>query len=235
MIIFYSCAVALVALALLLRGRLARLSSLRLQHVWLIWAALLIQVVVISLLPSHDHTVLAAVHLATYAAAAGFAWANRKVAGAAPIFIGGAANLAAIVANGGTMPASRRALLASGWHPRPGHFANSAVVPHAHLSLLGDVFATPSWLPGHDVFSVGDVLVVVGFVLVVWRNCARDASGGAASQTLSTVLRRVNDALVALDDRVIAACRVVAHDVDDVSISSRSTLASADRRSARSA
>lgn len=176
MIIFYCAAVAFVVLAVVLRGRIANLASLQLRHVWLIWVALGTQVLIMSVIPTHAHAVVVGVHLMTYAAAGLFAWSNRKVPGSWPIFAGGGANLVAILANGGTMPAARQALLDSGWHPRAGRFANSAVVPHAHLQFLGDIFATPSWLPGHDVFSIGDIYIVAGIVLVMWRACTAGSS-----------------------------------------------------------
>ena len=83
----------------------------------------------------------------------------------------GLLNLVAIAANGGVMPATRDALEASGWEPTPGHFANSALVAGPHVQFLGDVFATPSWLPVHSVFSVGDVVIVAGFALFLHETC----------------------------------------------------------------
>ena len=85
--------------------------------------------------------------------------------------VGGASNLAAILANGGTMPASPAALEASGWQATPGQFANSAVVTEPRLAFLGDVFATPSWLPVHSVYSIGDVVIVVGVAVFLHRTC----------------------------------------------------------------
>ena len=70
------------------------------------------------------------------------------------------------------MPASASALAASGWRPQPGHFTNSAVVAHPKLAVLGDIFATPRWLPAHDVFSIGDVLIVLAVGLLVYKTCA---------------------------------------------------------------
>jgi len=172
-IIFYSAAVAFVVLALILRGRILNLASIELRHLWLIWAALVAQVLIMTVIPNLGQTTDVTVHYLTYVAGGLFAWFNRKVPGAWPIFAGGAANLTAIAANGGTMPASMHALLVSGWRPPPGRFANSAAVPHAHLQFLGDIFATPSWMPGHDVFSMGDIYIVGGIVLVIWRACTR--------------------------------------------------------------
>ena len=53
----------------------------------------------------------------------------------------------------------------------PGDFINSTAVPDAHLQFLGDVFATPSWLPVHNVFSIGDLLIVLGALLAFHTIC----------------------------------------------------------------
>ena len=61
------------------------------------------------------------------------------------------------------MPASESALRIAGIASRAGTtFRNSTVVPHSHLTLLGDIFAVPANIPLHNVFSIGDVLVVAG-------------------------------------------------------------------------
>jgi hypothetical protein len=76
-----------------------------------------------------------------------------------------------IALNGGTLPAAASALESSGHQGPPGQFANSAVLPDAKLAIFGDVFATPSWLPGNNVFSIGDVLIWVGLAWLLWRTC----------------------------------------------------------------
>ena len=61
------------------------------------------------------------------------------------------------------MPASARALRIAGIAARTAtNFRNSTVVPHSHLSFLGDIFAVPANIPLHNVFSIGDILIVVG-------------------------------------------------------------------------
>ena len=52
-----------------------------------------------------------------------------------------------------------------------GEFANSAVVADARLQFLGDVFATPTWLPLHNVFSIGDMILIVGVAVLVHVAC----------------------------------------------------------------
>jgi hypothetical protein len=174
-ILFYACFVVLAGEALILRRRLVRLACVRIKRLWLVWLALLDQVLVISILPSRPHTLLAVAHVLSYALAGLFLWSNRRLPGLWLIALGGALNTVAILANGGTMPASASALATSGWRAARGHFANSAVLAHPRLAFLGDVFATPRWLPGHDVFAIGDLTIVAGVALLVWRVCVRDS------------------------------------------------------------
>ena len=54
LIIVYACLVVLALEAVVLRGRLARLTSLRIRRLYLIWLALANEVVVISILPGHQ-------------------------------------------------------------------------------------------------------------------------------------------------------------------------------------
>lgn len=158
--------------AAFLRGRLSRLAKLRVHRLWLVWLALVVQILVISVLPGNEEPWLALGHVGSYLLAGGFIWANRHVRGVAVVALGGFSNFTAIVLNGGTMPASAKALAASGWKAAKGHFANSAVVAHAKLAFLGDIFSTPKWLPGHDVFSLGDLTIVLGLACVIYRTCS---------------------------------------------------------------
>jgi hypothetical protein len=72
-------------------------------------------------------------------------------------------NVAAILANGGHMPALPSALRAAGLHF--GHSRNSALMLHANLSWLVDRWAAPAWIPWANVFSIGDVLIAAGGLL----------------------------------------------------------------------
>ena len=170
MIILYACVLLAAAYAVVPGTDLRRLAHVRLRSTWLVWLALAVQVLVISVLPDGQNLSEAA-HLASYGLAALFAVLNIRTAGTALVGAGGASNLAAILANGGTMPASPAALEASGWQATPGQFANSAVVTEPRLAFLGDVFATPSWLPVHSVYSIGDVVIVVGVAVFLRRTC----------------------------------------------------------------
>ena len=50
-------------------------------------------------------------------------------------------------------------------------FTNSAATSDAPLGFLGDVFHTPAWLPIHNVFSVGDIEIVLGAFLLLHFVC----------------------------------------------------------------
>jgi hypothetical protein len=152
-------------------GRLDRLADTRLRRSWTLVAALLGQVLVISVLRDLPGPLARASHLATYALAAVFLWSNRRVAGLWLVAAGAAANAFVISINGGVMPASALALRRAGISPAAGQFENSAHLAHAHLAFLGDTFAMPAGWPFANVFSVGDVLIVVGAVVTLHILC----------------------------------------------------------------
>lgn len=170
MITLYICLLLLAVHVALPGSDPRRLAWVRLHHTWLVWSALASQVLIISVLPDAGRLSNAA-HLFTYVLAATFVILNMRSAGTAVIGLGGGLNLAAILVNGGVMPASADALTASGWESPTGQFANSAVVPGARLAFLGDIFATPSWLPVDSVFSLGDVIVALGIALFLHQTC----------------------------------------------------------------
>ena len=94
----------------------------------------------------------------------GWVAANWRVPGMALIAVGLAFNVAVIAANGGHMPVLPAALHAAGYDYTV-HF-NSAAVAHPHLAALVDRFAAPQWIPRANVYSVGDVLLACGGILL---------------------------------------------------------------------
>lgn len=162
--------VAMLVLVACTGAPISRLALIRIRHVWLLWAALADQIVIISVLPESNATVLALAHIASYAAAGVWLFANR-LHGGRLIGLGGGLNGLVISLNGGTLPASASAVRAAGQAADTGQFTNSEVLAHPRLAWLGDVFATPAWVPGHNVFSVGDVAIWVGLVIFIWRTC----------------------------------------------------------------
>jgi hypothetical protein len=89
-----------------------------------------------------------------------------SVPGMPVVAVGAASNLAAIAANRGFMPASADAMAALG-KAAPTIYSNSAVLDHPSLAPLTDVFALPVWLPFHNIFSIGDVILGAGVAMVI--------------------------------------------------------------------
>ena len=155
-------------------GRLRRLAHVELRKIWLIWVTVIVQTVIFEL-PSTivSDQAYALVHVGTYVASFVFLWLNRHIPGALIIGVGAGANAAAITANGGVMPASPSAWATAGLPVAPpGEFENSDLTADAHLAFLGDIFAIPEAWPLSNVFSIGDIVIVIGgtwFAHVVCR------------------------------------------------------------------
>ena len=81
--------------------------------------------------------------------------------------LGGMLNLAAIAANDGVMPADPSALAAAGIATDPQSFSNSTAVAEPALLLLGDILWVPEAWPVSNVFSIGDIVIVVGAFLAL--------------------------------------------------------------------
>lgn len=155
----------------LLGGRLTALAELEFRRgAWAV-GALVVQIFIISLLPGDAWGLSEEIHLATYFMLGAFLVANRHIPGLLVIALGGALNFAAIASNGGVMPANPDALEAAGISHEAGDFTNSAATSDATLGFLGDIFHTPSWFPIHNVFSVGDIEIVLGAFLLLHFVC----------------------------------------------------------------
>lgn len=151
----------------LVRGHLDALSRFRFRWGGLALAGLLVQVVLFT--PTGDQlagglgpVLYVLSTLAVFVAVV----RNIRLPGMAIVALGALSNLAAIIANGGFMPASSAALAAAGLDV-PGSYTNSVVLDNPALQPLTDVFAVPASWPLANVFSVGDVLIGVGIVIVI--------------------------------------------------------------------
>ena len=168
-LLFLAC-VASVPLA---GGRLAELGALRFRGSAFLVAAILGQVLIVSVFPGKGSAALhTTVHIATYVIVGVFVVLNRRVPWVWLVAFGGDLNFVAIAANGGVMPAAPRALDGAGFALDPAGVTNSGAVSHPHLQFLGDVFWIPSSFPMSNVFSVGDVLILVGALLALHCICA---------------------------------------------------------------
>src|SRR4051794_35651792 len=103
------------------------------------------------------------------------------------IVVGAFLNFAAIIANGGFMPASPEAIAAlRGVVALPTtDYTNSVVASGTSvLSFLGDIFVLPRPVPFANVFSLGDLLIGVGGA---WFVLATMHGRGIARRTMGAV------------------------------------------------
>jgi hypothetical protein len=156
----------------LLGGSWRRLADLSLRGLPLFYAALALQLAAfpVRLLPWQTPDRIAIVlWLASYAVLAVGTAFNLRLRGMVLIGAGMLCNVAAIVTNGGHMPALPSALRAAGLHFTQSR--NSAVLQSPHLAWLVDRWAAPSWVPWANVFSVGDVLIMAGGLVLALAVC----------------------------------------------------------------
>ena len=183
MTILYAIPAGVLA-GLLLRGRLDGLLALRFRWAPLAIGGLLVQVVLFSALGDRlagdfDRQVYVLSTLAVLLAVL----RNLALPGLPLVALGSLSNLAAIVANGGLMPADPGALRIAGFDG-PGEHTNSVVLADPALRLLTDIFALPAGIPFANVFSIGDVLIAIGIawaIVAAMRSRTDDASAETAT------------------------------------------------------
>lgn len=166
MFILYAIVIGL-GLGLLAGGRPSGLADLRFHWPAAIVGGLLVQVVLFSTAVSDRVGDLGPpVYVASTALVLVAIVRNHRIPGLPVVALGAASNLAAIVGNGGYMPADPGAMAALG-KADPTTYSNSAVVADPVLGPLTDIFALPDWLPFANVFSIGDILIGAGVVVAI--------------------------------------------------------------------
>jgi hypothetical protein len=173
-----------------LGGRPSGLASLRLRWAMLAVAGFAVQVILFSG-PVSERIGDAGppVYVASTAMVLAAVMRNIRIPGMALVVLGAASNLAAIMANGGYMPASPAAAAAIG-RDEIGSYSNTAVIPSPALELLTDVIALPAWLPFTNIISIGDLLIGAGIAVVIaaaMRSAGR-ISADTGDGSTSTVL-----------------------------------------------
>jgi hypothetical protein len=168
MFMAYAVVIGLIV-GLLAGGRIGRLADLRLKWAGLAITALLVQVALFT-----EPVYVAAADLIPliYMASTGVVLLVivrnlRRAPGLVIVALGACSNLAAIAANGGYMPATPEALGLSGPVTTTTYHANSVTTPDPALAVLVDRFSLPDWVPFSNVFSIGDVLIGLGIVVVM--------------------------------------------------------------------
>lgn len=157
-----------VVCGLALGGQVERIAHLRLRRLELLYVAVAIQIVAFpfAFLPWRTGEATAkALWLVSYALLVVAAAANRRLAGAPVLALGMGLNLVAIVANGGSMPALPGAIHDAGMSYVVHQNSIASATPN--LPWLVDRWPAPEWMPLANVFSIGDVVVAIGTVVLV--------------------------------------------------------------------
>ena len=181
MFILYAIPIGIMA-GYLAGGRLERLGALRLHWAPLALLGLAIQVLIFS---DPVSRLVGEAGPAAYVASTAIVLVavvrNVTIPGVALIALGAGCNLAAIIANGGWMPADAAALASVGGLPSGA--SNSIIVADPALGPLTDLFALPAALPLANVFSLGDVLIGAGIAVTIAlaMRAAPAAGEGSAS------------------------------------------------------
>jgi hypothetical protein len=178
-----------MATVVLAGGNLGLLASVHFRHAWSVLVGLVLQILIISIVPFSDPILLAAGHLISYGFVGFFVYANRSQPGLWLLGAGWGCNLAAIAANGGIMPTASAVVGSSIRTVAANEFINSRTLEHPKLQFLGDVFAIPRSWPLHNVFSIGDILIALGALVLLHSLChsrlARLWSRGDAGERTS--------------------------------------------------
>ena len=167
-----------VVLGYVLRGRITNLSGLRLRSLWLVGVAILIQFAIFPLFSSRAlfPYATAELHLASYGLLFLFFIINYRVWALLVIALGSISNLAVIALNGGRMPSSVHALICAGQPEIARKIATNGVMGNVvlmgektRLNFLGDWLYLPHGVPLATAFSIGDLTIAIGLIiLIVW-------------------------------------------------------------------
>ena len=191
MFIVYAVVLGVVA-GLLLGGRMDGLSTIRFRWPWVAIGGLLAQIVLFS--GAVDGAIGGwgpVLYIASTAAVLVAVLRNVATPGLAVVAVGAISNLAAILANGGYMPADAGALAAAGG-AESSSYSNSVVADSVALWPLTDIFAIPQPVPLANVFSIGDVLIGIGVSLTIVLAMRRPTTPQAPAADRSATVRAGN-------------------------------------------
>jgi hypothetical protein len=170
----------LVAGLIRYRGRLvSHLAGISLRSAWLVLLALALQYPLLRAPfgPRQQVAVQQALFLFSHLLLLVFVWQNRRLPTIWIVGLGVLCNLLVILANGGFMPISPETLGRINPGSNPGqfpagfHYGYSKDVillrPDTNFWFLSDRLVLPAPFPWPSAFSVGDLLIAVGIILVV--------------------------------------------------------------------
>jgi len=158
------------------RGRgLSGLGDLHVQALWLCFVALAAKLALVILSGNGVVSVQRfgpAMHLLLYVILLLLVLANLSIPGMPVLLAGLLCNAAVIAANGGQMPVTTSALIASGqpdvvsWLARQRDATHAVAGSGTPLAFLDDWLGI-AWGPLHTVVSPGDLLLGIGLILVL--------------------------------------------------------------------
>ena len=182
-------------IALVRGGSLLNLLQLPLRWNWIALLALGLQLLIFT--PFRDAPLIDSfipqLHILSMAILIGWIAANYRIAGAALLAAGLLANLAAVTANGGYMAGDPRPAAHNAQSVRYGGESelianNSIATDDVQLWILTDILAVPPFIPFANVFSIGDVLLMLGGGILIYRGMFRAAKPPEANQSINTDL-----------------------------------------------
>lgn len=169
-------AVAAIVIALIAGGRFSRLTLLDLRWPWVFVAAfgLRLAIVVVGIAGWRPGLVATGpLHVLSYALLLAALVANRHLWPMWIAAIGVAMNCVVIAANGGAMPAAAALVRASGQGRilqlvEAGRYPTHSIIDAStRLSFLADRYLLPRPYPRPSVFSLGDIFITLGVVLLI--------------------------------------------------------------------
>jgi hypothetical protein len=180
MILAWAVVLGLVVCLARFRGRAAsQIAAIPLRSAWLALLAVVLQLPLVRAPggPTEELGVEQALFLASHLLLLAFTWRNRRLRGIQILGLGVICNLAAILANGGFMPITPQTLVAI----NPGttleqwsfgtHYGYSkdVILSHAEtrLWILTDILVVPPPFPWPTAFSLGDLLLAMGIVVLL--------------------------------------------------------------------
>jgi len=174
-------AVVLGLLAALVRyGKHAfsHLASIPLRYVWLILLAVVLQIPLLRSPtgPLQIFRIQQALFLASFLLLLLFVWLNRHLFSVMVIGTGILLNLIVILSNGGYMPISPQTLTRINpdsqleeWEVNTHYeYSKDAILEpdNTQLKLFSDIFIIPVPIPVRAAFSIGDLIIAIGIVLL---------------------------------------------------------------------
>jgi hypothetical protein len=193
MILALAVAVGVVASLVRYRGRaFSQIAAIPLHSAWLALLAVVVQVPLLRAAagPTQRLAWQQALFLVSHLLLLVFVWRNRRLAGMQLLGLGVICNLLVILANGGFMPITPKTLVQINpgttleqWPPGL-HYGHSKDIilsqAETRLGALADVLVIPPPFPWPTAFSLGDLLLAAGVVVLLWN--PRVSSEPAATQ-----------------------------------------------------